>query len=111
MDRPVKKTMEYLDFIECSKYIEERNDIDLRDYSKSFEREESDEFVQHRDFWHSILDRNDNQIHNGSFFYLDVVNWLDDECAPIWEKAVVEMFRCKFNQYIVAGKIKFWMKW
>lgn len=110
MKKPVKKTMEYLDFNECQDWINYKYDIDIRDYAGKFKGKKIDSSTPYQDFWHSVLKKND-EIGRGSFFWLDLNFWKNDERTPDWEKEILRMFEDEFKEYIDGGSIEFWVDW
>ncbi|MHA2280198.1 MAG: hypothetical protein ACXAC5_04925 [Promethearchaeota archaeon] len=108
MDKPVKKTMEYLDFNECQEWINHKYNINIRNYAGMKFTGKPDD-PPYQDFWHSILHR--TEINRGSFFWLDIGFWKDDDRAPDWEKEILKMFEDEFEEYIEGDGIEFWVDW
>jgi hypothetical protein len=108
MDKPKKRTREYLDYNECAHWIEKKYNVNLRNYAGRKFTGESDD-PPYQDFWHSIV--NHNEIHNGSFFWFDIEWWKENKSTPDWEKEILKMFESEFGEFIDDGAIKFWVDW
>lgn len=99
-----------LHYTECRDYIEHTYNIQTRDYKRRFSGD--DNTVPYCDFWHWVLDRNDN-CTNGSMisFYVDVVEELG-EVAEDWVKEILKMFKTEFAEYVDSdGQLWFWVEW
>jgi len=105
MNKPKKRTREYLDYNECAKWIENKYKVDLRNYAgKKFTGKPDD--PPYQDFWHYIVDSGD--VSNGCFFYLDL--YYIDGCTD-WQKEILKMFKDEFEEYIEGTCIEFWVDW
>jgi hypothetical protein len=57
MNKPTRKTREYLDYNECAEWINHKYNVDIRNYAgKKFDGSPDD--PPYQDFWHSIIHGN-----------------------------------------------------
>lgn len=105
MEKPTFKSLKYLDFNECCEWVGNKLGKDLTNYAgKTYDQADND--IPYYNFWHWILDN--NEIHNGCFFWLSLVGSDDD---PEWVKEILRTFGEEFKDYIDGNDIKFWVEW
>lgn len=106
LQKPSKKTIEYLDYHECQTYIEAKYDIEVRDYDGALKYNPDGTRVnpeaEYKDFWHWVIDR--YSIHNGCFFTMDI-DLLNDS-NPYWVQEILKMF---FDEF--GDEIDFFVEW
>lgn len=93
MHKPTPQTIQFLDYIQCQDYINEKYKVDLRNYAnKTFM---PDDTAPYQDFWHHLIDQNP-EIQNGSFFTM----WpLDMDYVEPWQQEIYRLFWDEFSEY------------
>src|ERR1700686_3126192 len=96
MKRPSKRKIEHWDFDDVMRYLEKKYQFDHRDFAGRF----GDEFnkdLPYQDFWHWMLENNDN-IH-GNCCYIGI---RVDDCLkgsePDWVKTILGYFKKEFPE-------------
>lgn len=108
--KPTKKIIvEGFDYHECTKYIEEKYNINTRDYAGKFSVEkqlplEKIEEIPYQDFWHWIV--SNNEIHNGCVFKLYAE---DAEDMEDWQQEILKLYLDEFADN--GEDIIFWVDW
>jgi hypothetical protein len=105
MEKPIKVTFEPAwDWHDVIAFLEEKYDIDVRDYNKKFSKG-SEQDVEYLDFWHWVLGMYD--VHNGSFIDLSVKYWLEEKSTPLWVKEILQKMYDEFQE----EDMNFWVSW
>ena len=89
MNKPKKKTIEYFDYFECFKYIEEKYGIK----EHNFEEAEKNPDIEFHSFWSWLLDT--TALQNGAVFVLDKT-FLDG--APEFAKSPLKALLDEFGE-------------
>ncbi len=108
LKKPVKKRSEpYWDYLEIIAYIEKKYKIETRGYipKNGFSKEQLKKSGKNKkpylDFWHWQLEHDANSISNGSFFYLSISEYLeedDEEYCPFWVKEIIQIIYNEFKE-------------
>lgn len=107
MEKPIQKTQKpAYDWNECVSYIEEKYNIDIRNYAKkTFGQGKESDNAPYQDFWHWICEMNDD-IRSGCYIEMSLWNWLDDPDTETWIKEIIKMFVDEFGE-----EPRFWVVW
>lgn len=100
MEKPKKKIVKHYDYNECAKYIAYKLGIkNLRDCAGKYSENKPD--APYQDFWHVVMDQNDN-VSNGSYVWI-LDDWYD---CPEWAKPIADAFAEEFGK-----DEQFWVEW
>jgi hypothetical protein len=114
MNKPTKRTREYWDYYEIILYIEEKYEINTRNYAGKFATADFQD-KPYLDFWHWILENDGSEVHNGSFFSLQIqqnrCDW-DEESYPSWVREILALIDKEFGGDVDEnGYLEMWVEW
>lgn len=108
--KPKKKTWHLFDYIECNLFIENKYEINTRDYAGKFTSSEQTSGVSsapYQDFWHFVLDK--APISNGCI--MTMCEWWFDG-AEVWQREIGMMFLDEFGEGENGDRsIEFYVWW
>ena len=99
MEKPSKKSYEYLPYGKCAEYIAHVLGVkDLREVDGKFYGNKDAEY---KDFWHLLVDK--KTVHNGCVItiYLE-----DADGAEDWQRQIIEAFVTEFGE-----GAEYWVDW
>lgn len=94
-----KRTIEYWDWNECTKWVEHKLGYPIRDTLESFKLKWPND-IEYRDFWHLVVEYCD--VNNPGEIYLDV---LEGAKLKDWQK---EILQCYLDEF---GEGPYWVEW
>jgi hypothetical protein len=103
--KPKKHVSEpYWDYHEVAHFINKKYKVDIDNFAgHKYTGKKND--MPYQNFWHWICDF--NEIHNGSYFELDLVDGIADEVedekcgTPAWVKEILKMFLDEFEEEVM----------
>lgn len=102
--KPTRKARKPLyNYNEVTSYLEKLHKADFGDFANKFGGKSD----QYQNFWHWIIDINDN-AHNGSEIFLPSPDYLTDPNTPQWKKTILGYY------YDFLGKDfeePMWVEW
>lgn len=113
MNKPGKTSIEYYDFNECVRYINNKYNINIRDYANKFKDGDYDDNTPYLDFWHWMLKYYD--ISNGCHINF-VVDLSDDSLEEFglekddWQVEIIKLFKSEFCEE-GEDEINFYVWW
>jgi len=118
---PIQKILNYHDAI---KYIEGKYKIVVRDYHKTYKGElEQDQKNlsgtghTHLDFWHWLIDRNNNDVHNEGKVYIPCPmkgypKWINEILTLIYTEFYPEFYKeCVERNFEMDDGKYMWVEW
>lgn len=107
MNKPTAsyQTKPAYDYHEVIEYLEKTYKFESRDYKGKFKDGKSNK-VEYCDFWHWVLDQNDD-INNGGHFWLTPSDYLEDDDTADWIKEILAHFVTEFGD----EEMYFYVSW
>ena len=100
MKKPKPKRREHVDFHEAEKWIEEKLGYPLRD---TLGRHKGNCNVEYRDYWHFLIDRFSDSIHDPCV--ISITSDLFEDCEP-WQAEITAAFIAEFGE-----DAEYWVEW
>lgn len=108
MEKPTLITKSALDYSKCTKWIEQKYNVHLRDYARKFHDGQSNSEAPYQDFWHWVIDSNPT-VNNGSLIEICII---PDKSEKDFIKEILTMFTVEFGEYANdEGFVPFWIEW
>lgn len=109
MIKPTPQTSKpYLDYHDMCHYIENKYNIQTRDYLGKFSQKDTKkmEEIEYLDYWHWLCDR--TNLSNGKIIRLPID--LDDD-APEFVKEITKLYVTEFGEYAEDGDLRVLVEW